>query len=299
MSGEPGKDILKGVSRSFYLTLRLLPAPMRGGAGLAYLIARTSDTIADTPGVPVDDRLGLLAAYAESVESGSSPPAWPVALLENALPAERRLLEQADAILGELLRRGKEERKLIREVIAIIVSGQALDLRRFANATAEHPVALVDDAALEDYTFRVAGCVGAFWTKLGFLTMEGDYSSVDRETLIARGIGFGKALQLVNILRDLPQDLREGRCYLPVKDPSDGAEMAGQFGRWRKIASEWNESGFVYAGSLGSQRLRAAAVLPAMIARETLDLLEAGVPSEKVKVPRRGIYRLLLESLFF
>ena len=31
----------------------------------------------------------------------------------------------------------------------------------------------------------------------------------------ARGIRFGKGLQLTNILRDIAQDVRLGRCYLP------------------------------------------------------------------------------------
>ena len=52
-----GKQLLKGVSRSFYLTLRLLPGPMRGAASLGYLLARTSDTLADTAAAPVDARL--------------------------------------------------------------------------------------------------------------------------------------------------------------------------------------------------------------------------------------------------
>ncbi len=40
--------LLKGVSRSFYLTLRILPAGMRDPVGLAYLLARAAGTIADT-----------------------------------------------------------------------------------------------------------------------------------------------------------------------------------------------------------------------------------------------------------
>ncbi|MCI0869448.1 MAG: squalene/phytoene synthase family protein, partial [Chloroflexi bacterium] len=41
-------DLLKGVSRSFYLTLRVLPGGIREPVGLAYLLARAADTIADT-----------------------------------------------------------------------------------------------------------------------------------------------------------------------------------------------------------------------------------------------------------
>ena len=50
-------SILKGVSRSFYLTLRILPAPVRAQLGAAYLFCRCADTIADTSLLPVEERL--------------------------------------------------------------------------------------------------------------------------------------------------------------------------------------------------------------------------------------------------
>ncbi|GIT41826.1 MAG: hypothetical protein Ct9H300mP10_08360 [Methanobacteriota archaeon] len=40
--------ILKGTSRSFYLSLKQLPSGVRSQLGLLYLLARTSDTIADS-----------------------------------------------------------------------------------------------------------------------------------------------------------------------------------------------------------------------------------------------------------
>src|SRR3974390_3006626 len=52
--------LLRDVSRSFYLTLRVLPAKVRSQIGLAYLLARTTDTIADTELVPIDQRLAAL-----------------------------------------------------------------------------------------------------------------------------------------------------------------------------------------------------------------------------------------------
>ena len=99
----------------------------------------------------------------------------------------------------------------MREVVGIIIGGQQLDLERFAGADGENPVALADDAALEDYAWRVAGCVGAFWTKLGFLTMGERFSTAPARCLLEQGIAYGKGLQLVNILRDLPADLASGQ----------------------------------------------------------------------------------------
>src|SRR2546430_5311660 len=47
-------SILASVSRSFYLSIRLLPKKLRDPVSLGYLLARASDTIADTIDVPID-----------------------------------------------------------------------------------------------------------------------------------------------------------------------------------------------------------------------------------------------------
>ena len=51
-------SLLKSVSRSFYLTLRVLPTGMRDPVGLAYLLARAADTIADTSLIPPETANG-------------------------------------------------------------------------------------------------------------------------------------------------------------------------------------------------------------------------------------------------
>jgi len=53
-------DLLKATSRSFFLTLRVLPARVRPQVGLVYLLARTTDTIADTELVPPAQRVDTL-----------------------------------------------------------------------------------------------------------------------------------------------------------------------------------------------------------------------------------------------
>lgn len=301
MSGNSRKQLLKGVSRSFYLTLRMLPGEMRGAAGLGYLLARTSDTLADTESVPADARLLYLDWFDRSVVGNEEPPRWPVSLLNApADPRERRLLESTEGLLEMLDALPSLEAELVREVVAIIIGGQRLDLERFSGADAENPVALADDAALNDYTWRVAGCVGAFWTKLGFLTL-GDRFSIEPESqLVEWGITYGKGLQLVNILRDFPADLANGRCYLPGSDVHDTDALVQAHRFWVERAVGKVDAGFTYAKALRSRRLRAATVLPAMIARETLDRLRGAnweTLQNRVKVPRGRVYLALLRAL--
>ena len=72
---------------------------------------------------------------------------------------------------------------------------------------------------------------------------------------------YGMGLQLVNLLRDLPEDLANGRCYLPVADPLDPAQLIPARSEWLKHAAVWLESGRRYAHRLNLLRLRAASVL--------------------------------------
>lgn len=302
MRDPSGKQLLKGVSRSFYLTLRLLPAPMRGAASLAYLLARTSDTLADASAAQVEARLLCLDWFGRSLTGEEEAPRWPIPVLNKIHdPSERLLMEASGDLLQWLNRLPSGEAALVKDVVEIIISGQRLDLERFAEADAEAPVALADDAALEDYAWRVAGCVGAFWTKLGFLTMGNRFSDETEASLTERGIAYGKGLQLVNILRDLPADLAAGRCYLPVADPRDTPVLLEAHRKWTDRAAEWVGEGFSYARTLQSRRLEAATVLPAMLARETLERLRGAdweTLAARVKIPRARVYQSLLRALW-
>lgn len=300
MSGDLQTTVLKGVSRSFYLTLRLLPAPMRGAASLGYLLARTSDTIADTAMIPVTERLALLERYGKAIESGGMAGLSSEAALKAAAdPREAILLERGDEILTWLASVPEAEAALVREVVAIIISGQRLDLERFQGASEDKPISLKNEAELEDYAWRVAGCVGAFWTKLGFLTLGRSFSNSDENKLLEQGIAYGKGLQLVNILRDLPGDLTAGRCYLPVAEPEDREALLGQHAHWLEKAIGWVREGEAYAATLPLRRMRAATVLPAWLALETLEAMRGADWSrlgERVKIRRSRVYRLLWEG---
>jgi farnesyl-diphosphate farnesyltransferase len=302
VNGELEKQVLKGVSRSFYLSLRLLPRPMRGAASLGYLLARTSDTLADSTTTPMEFRVKYLDQFRQAVAARAEAPRWPVSIL-NAIPdaRERHLLECSGEIFAGLGRLPTREADLVREVVEIITSGQLLDLERFASASGAHPVALGDEAALEDYAWRVAGCVGAFWTRLGFLTLGDSFSRSSEPALLQQGIVYGKGLQLVNILRDVAADLAVGRCYLPVTDPQDSAALLDCHAFWLARADEWLAEGRNYGAQLGQRRLRAASVLPAMIGQATLEKLRGAsweTLQTRIKVPRTVIYKSLVRAFF-
>ncbi|MGN6552357.1 MAG: squalene/phytoene synthase family protein, partial [Verrucomicrobiota bacterium] len=128
-------DLLQEVSRSFYLTLRVLPKSVRSQIGLAYLLARTTDTIADTEIVPLDQRLQMLEQLRDRILGKlSTPLEFGELARQQGAPAERVLLEKIEASLALLQTCSAADQKLIRQVLDTITSGQVLDLHRFAGA---------------------------------------------------------------------------------------------------------------------------------------------------------------------
>ena len=160
-------SVLRDVSRSFYLTLRILPSKIRPQIGLAYLLARITDTIADTQLLPVQDRLGSLQALRERIQGVRTEPIPCGGIAEHqGTVAERVLLEHCEAAIQTLQTMAHADRDLVRDVLRTITSGQELDLLRFDGASAQRVIALRTGSELDDYTYRVAGCVGEFWTKI-------------------------------------------------------------------------------------------------------------------------------------
>ena len=85
--------ILRDVSRAFYLTLRVLPNVVRPQIGLAYLLARITDTIADTNLLPVEQRLQTLRQFRARIRNDAAAPVDFSSLAhEQKNPAERTLL---------------------------------------------------------------------------------------------------------------------------------------------------------------------------------------------------------------
>jgi farnesyl-diphosphate farnesyltransferase len=307
-------DLLKKTSRSFYLTLAVLPAAVRPQIGLAYLLARTTDTIADTEIVPLDQRLAALQKLRARILGQSSAPLNFGALAEHqGSPVERALLEKTEAAIAEFQKLSAADLKLVRDVLATITSGQELDLRRFANASPEQIVALETAAELDDYTWRVAGCVGEFWTKICRAHLF-PRAQLDERRFITHGVRFGKGLQLVNILRDLPADLKKGRCYLPMEklepaklfpeillSPVNEAKFLPLFHKHLDEAESHLRAGWIYTNTLpfGQFRVRLACAWPLLIGMRTIERLRAANVIElrqRVKVPRGEVRGILLRS---
>lgn len=275
---------------------------MREPVSLAYLLARASDTLADTEGLDAELRFEMLQHFGE-ILGGGEKATWLAKLSNEVIPFQKHegeilLLETMGEVFDWLDRLDCEQaRCAILKVMKHILHGQSLDIQRFE---IQQWHMLREDAELEEYCFLVAGCVGEFWTEIGNLALA-EFSSVDLGDLKQMGVNYGKGLQLINILRDLPADLRLGRCYIPGVDPSDRGAVMREATRWRLRARAYLSEGQAYAASLRSRRTRAATALPGLIGESTLDLLDQASWEELdsgIKVPRRDVYRFMWESFF-
>jgi farnesyl-diphosphate farnesyltransferase len=310
-------DLLKAVSRSFYLTLSVLPKSVRSQIGLAYLLARTTDTIADTEIVPIEQRLNMLEALRERILGINSSPLNVGELAQQqGSPAERVLLEKCEASLALLQSQSAPDQKLIREVLDTITSGQELDLKRFGNPSANKIIALQTDAELDDYTYRVAGCVGKFWTKTCLAHQFSTEQTADL-SFEELGVRFGKGLQFVNILRDIPADLAKGRCYIPSEKlaasglaPSDLLRPENEprfrllYKYYLDLAEAHLAAGWEYTNLIpfNQMRVRLACAWPILIGLQTIERLRTGNvldPKQRIKIDRHEVYGIVLRSIFF
>ncbi|MEP7015892.1 MAG: squalene/phytoene synthase family protein [Verrucomicrobiota bacterium] len=303
-AGSATNSILRAVSRSFYISIRILPSRLREPVGLAYLLARSTDTVADTAQIARDVRIETLQKLSDLIQ-GKAPRDSAGDLATSFAPlqtntAERKLLESLPSCLERLAQLDSEDRDDVREVLAKITQGQMLDLQHFSNPA--EVSALATPADLDRYTYLVAGCVGEFWTRLCFRHIR-KFAAMSEAKMLVLGKQYGMGLQLINILRDAGSDLRVGRCYFPEADltaarmtPSHVLREPERFQpiyrKWIDKAGRDLESGMQYSRAIRNRRVRAGTVLPALIGARTLALLRDAGPTalrRNLKVPRRDV----------
>ena len=199
-------------------------------------------------------------------------------------------------------------------VLDTITSGQELDLRSSGHASKDNVIALEREADLEDYTYRVAGCVGEFWTKMCRSHLFPN-ARLNDAWLIENGIRFGKGLQLVNVLRDLPKDLAQGRCYLPAEQltsvgllpekllsPVIEPALRPVYNQWLEHAEAHLQAGWTYTNALprAQVRVRLACAWPVLIGLETVALLKRQNvldPECRIKVSRKAVKRIIRRTV--
>lgn len=296
---ELGGQLLAAVSRSFYLTLKALPKELREPISLAYLLARTADTISDTASVSAEVRLECLERYRLLVRGEGEVAPLAATLKEQFCPrqedeAEQRLMEKFADGIAWLRTMRPRPLEAIQSVLEHIIDGQMLDIRRFPADGQLRSLATA--AELDEYTWLVAGSVGEFWTQLCAMELP---ESLDHTVTTAQmqewGARMGKGLQLINILRDIGEDTRDGRCYLPCELGSVQAE----WGQWLHTCTEHLEQGLHYVQHVKHGKLRYATALPLLLGIQTVAKMRAASwdkVMQGIKISRLDVASILAQA---
>jgi farnesyl-diphosphate farnesyltransferase len=315
---EALRPLLKHVSRSFYLTLAVLPPALRAPLGVAYLLARAADTITDTRLVPPEDRLRSLDLFRQETDLSAASRLQEITQPltgPQRNPAERELLGRLPECFDAFRRLPEVDRRRIRALLLSLTHGMQADLRRFPAEDDDRIVALESSADLDQYTYYAAGCVGEFWTEMALAHCPA-LCGWDAAAMRGRGMRFGQGLQMTNVLRDLAHDLRIGRCYLPrqdlarvsltpedLRDPAALARLRPLLGELLARTLDHYAEGWAYLLAIppSEVRLRLACAWPLFIGLRTLERLQQAPdlldPRVTVKISRPAVYAILLRSV--
>jgi 15-cis-phytoene synthase len=170
--------ITRREARNFAWGIAVLPRPKRLAVAALYAFARRVDDIADDAGLPAAERRRRLEACHAAVEA-----------LPNAPADDAVLVALADATTRY---------PVPRSALLDLVAGGLMDAEK---------VRYTSWGELREYCRCVAGAVGLACTAV--------YGPSDPAAAEPRAEALGLALQQINIMRDVPEDWRLGRVYLP------------------------------------------------------------------------------------
>ncbi len=174
-------DLAKRSKTQFYLTFFALPKHMFRDMCVLYAYMRRTDDLADDPDCPPDERRARLAEWRSSLQRTLAG----AAVADPILPA-----------VGDLV----ERQGLRPQWLFDVIDGVESDLAPRTFSTFEQ---------LNDYCYHVAGAVGLCCIQIWKFTDPRAQQAA---------IACGTAFQLANILRDVAEDLHNGRVYLPQED---------------------------------------------------------------------------------
>jgi farnesyl-diphosphate farnesyltransferase len=225
--GKDGKDesdkiarnpelhaLLLKTSRTFALTIPLLPEPLQTEVATAYLLFRIIDTFEDATRWEVVGRVEALSLFIRSMEGNGHELDGGVAKWLAAPPLDHAGYLDLLAATPQVIEWHRRLRPAASEVLRAHLVRSARGMISIVERTdADGVLQMRTMQELRDYCFVVAGIVGEMLTEL-FILQSPSLKRVAGD-LRARAVEFGEALQLVNILKDVRPDAEEGRVYLP------------------------------------------------------------------------------------
>ena len=204
-------EALRGVSRTFALTIPQLPEPLRDVVGNAYLLCRITDSIEDEPALSPSQKRRFADRFVGVVEGRADAEGFgrelAASLSSSTTAGERDLVANTPTVIRITRRFGGGQRRALARCVRVMAEGMS------AFQELDTSGGLKDLRELDRYCYVVAGVVGEMLTEL-FCDYSDEIGERRRE-LMPLAVSFGQGLQMTNILKDVWEDLRRGACWLP------------------------------------------------------------------------------------
>ena len=244
--------VLKETSRTFYIPITFLQKELKTAVANAYLMMRAIDEIEDSehPEVTSELKYKVLTEVSE--------------LLNEELFNELKyfeILKPIQEYMPEVTLRLADWVRLLPSGSEKIVKNSTSEMADGMGKWAKNQFQVRTKADLDEYTYYVAGLVGVMLSELWEWNAG---VKTDREL----AIGYGRGLQLVNILRNQEEDLRErGVSFVP-----EGWTREDLFA----YADENLEKADLYMKDIHKRSILLFCRLPLALAHKTLKSLKEG-----------------------
>jgi len=309
------RELLPGVSRTFSLTIRILPERLRDAITVAYLMCRLADLFEDASGLDPRVRIVQLESIGLSLEDATPDPLTMSARINDELAEEldraagMRLLVERETVFRAYAALPGAVREVLGRWIQAMALGMASYVGRELRPLPENPAGvrfvLETEDELRRYAYYVAGTVGHLLTELFALEL-GRRVQPSIEQMRSLATPFGLGLQFTNILQDVAEDRRRGWSYLPEEsarrhgtsildqeNPAARGPMLRAIGDLVKEAAAYLDQAIEFTLLLPrtAPRVRLFCLWPTFFALRTLGRIyaEEQVLREKVRITRHEV----------
>ena len=281
------RAVMRAYTTSFFIVSRFLPRRKRADLEAVYASLRYPDEVVDTFPLDADARRTRLKAWGDAYAR-----AFGRSLRENLADGVPCFL----AGFVEVARRAEIPRAHYEAFLAAM----RRDLRPAPFATL--------DALIDDYVYGSAIVVGYFLCHI-----YGSATPAQFPAALEASRELGIALQFTNFVRDVTEDHRRGRCYLPqdllraegieTPDPSDPAQREGLVRAVHALAREAETRYARVAEAIGTFapdcRVAIRACIKVYGRLNARILTGEGFPHGRASVPMREKWRALPPSKYW
>jgi farnesyl-diphosphate farnesyltransferase len=306
--------MLPKVSRTFAPTIQRLPRVLFLPVSVAYLLCRIADTIEDSLILTIIQKQNLLEKYANILVSENATNALKAFMKQiSSLPQEGvdyDLLHNLPLILSVYNKFPKKVRRGISSWVVEMISGMRKYVQSKHNSSQNFLKTLNE---LDDYIYYVAGTVGNLVTTL-FSHYSHNITHKITDKLWKYAESVGKGLQMVNIIRDIPDDWKCNRSYMPnellkkydltrqsIFDMQNLQRSKKMLDELIQISLAYLDAGLNYIVAIpkAERSIRLSCLLPVFWALQTLRHIKKNMnkffKKEKIKISRT----IIREELYF